>query len=329
MAALAHSWTDRLPTQAQKAVAIEDHLRREFRYDLGSPSGGKPSPVDDFLFVSKRGHCEFFSTAMALMLRAVGIPSRNVTGFVGGTYNRFGHYYAVREGDAHSWVEAYINDPGVTGWVTYDPTPAAGAQPLEDTSGVLVYLRDVLEALSQRWNTYVVNYDIRTQVRILEDMHRRYEALRSKTGTNKGGLERWTRMSRVAALALILVVALAVVWRLLGLRKPPKEEEEAKAPRDAAAQAATALYQLLEAALALRGIPRPASLPPLRHALELEEKQHPLAPEVLSLTQVYLDTRFGHRALTENDRKAFEQAVKEVRLRRIDPPVSVGPPSSG
>ena len=60
---------------------------------------------------------------MAVMLRTVGIPSRNVTGFVGGTWNRFGRYYAVREGDAHSWVEAYIDDPGRPTWQTFDPTP--------------------------------------------------------------------------------------------------------------------------------------------------------------------------------------------------------------
>ena len=64
--------------------------------------GGKPQPLDHFLFESKRGHCEFFSTAMAMMLRELGIPSRNVTGFVGGTYNRVSRSYTVRQGDAHS-----------------------------------------------------------------------------------------------------------------------------------------------------------------------------------------------------------------------------------
>jgi transglutaminase-like putative cysteine protease len=102
IADLAHQWTDALPGAEAKASAIQERLRHDFAYDLHSPSAGKPQPVDHFLFESKRGHCEFFSTAMALMLRTVGIPSRNVTGFVGGTWNRFGRYYAVREGDAHS-----------------------------------------------------------------------------------------------------------------------------------------------------------------------------------------------------------------------------------
>ena len=62
----------------------------------------------------------------------------------------------MREGDAHSWVEAYIDDPAHPGWLTFDPTPPSGAQPLENTTGILVYARDIVEALSQRWNRFVV-----------------------------------------------------------------------------------------------------------------------------------------------------------------------------
>lgn len=319
MASLAHAWADKEVTQLAKARAIEEHLKREYRYDTASPSSGKPHPVDDFLFESKRGHCEFFSTSMALMLRAVGIPSRNVTGFVGGTYNRFGHYYAVREGDAHSWVEGYVTDPGRTGWVTFDPTPPAGAQPLEDTTGVFVYLRDVLEALSQRWNTYIVGYDLRTQIRLFDDVHRRYEALRSKTGANHGSLERWTRPSRILVVLLVLAVTVFYGWRQLRLRKAATRQEDEANPQQATAVAATSLYRQLEAVLSLRGIGRPASLPPLRHAMELTLRHHPLAPEVLALTNVYLDTRFGHRKLSEADVREYEQRVREVRVRKLDP----------
>src|SRR5690606_11477473 len=124
-----------------------------------------------------------------IMLREIGIPSRNVTGFVGGTYNRFGRYYAVRQGDAHSWVEAYLHG----GWPTFDPTPTSGAQPLQETTGAWVYMRGLLEALSQRWNRYVIGYDLKTQIRIFDDLSRRYERLRSQTGANRGAIEKLTR----------------------------------------------------------------------------------------------------------------------------------------
>jgi transglutaminase-like putative cysteine protease len=312
---LARKWTDGLPTVFQKAKAIEDHLRKDYRYDTNSPSGAAKQPLDDFLFVSHRGHCEFFSTAMAIMLRDVGVPSRNVTGFVGGTYNRFGKYYAVREGDAHSWVEAYIDDVGRPTWMTFDPTPSAGAQPLEDTTGPWVYLRDLVEALSQRWNRYVVGYDLRTQVHLFEDISRRYERLRSRTGVNHGPLDKLTRAPAVAGSLLGLSVLAYLAWkrrRSAGSTETRRTGE----PPDRNLETATMLYRALEGALALNGITRPVSLPPLRHAEDLRARRHPLAEEVVALTLVYLEARFGGNRLDDDSRRAFERRVRAIRAWR-------------
>lgn len=316
IAALAHTWSDDQPSAYLKAKAIEDHLKHDYKYQLGSPSGGKPQPVDHFLFESKRGHCEFFSTAMAIMLREIGIPSRNVTGFVGGTYNRFGRYYAVRQGDAHSWVEAYLDDP-IHGWVTFDPTPTSGAQPLQETTGAWVYARDLVEALSQRWNRYVVGYDLKTQVRIFEDLSKRYERLRQQTGTNTGVAERATRPSVLAGVVLLAGVGLYVLWRRRrGPKLPAKGPDDARTT-DPKLEAAAALYRTLEIALASQGIGRPAGLPPLRHAEELVARHHPLAAPVLDLTQQYLEARFGGGAIA--DTAAYEREVREIRAYRPEP----------
>ncbi len=314
---LAHRWTDDLGTPQEKATAIEDHLRREFIYDLHSPSSGTPEPVDHFLFESHRGHCEFFSTAMALMLRTVGVPSRNVTGFVGGTWNRFGRYYAVREGDAHSWVEAYIDDPVRPTWRTFDPTPPGGAQPIEPPEGAYYYLRDLVDALSQRWDTYVVGYDLRKQVHIFEDLSRRYERLRSRAGVDRGPLDALTRGPVVVGAGLALLGVVYALWRRR--RRPrPGEGDATQRANDIRLGAAAALYRGLEVALQLQGITRAASVPPLRHAEELKSRSHPLADEVLSLTQVYLEARFGGAALTDAARRNFERRVRVIRSARPD-----------
>ena len=312
LAALAHTWTDDQPTPLAKAKAIEDHLRHDYRYDLASPSSGTPQPVDHFLFESKRGHCEFFSTAMAMLLREIGIPSRNVTGFVGGTYNRFGHYYAVREGDAHSWIEAYVDDPTSPGWITFDPTPASGAQPLGDTTGTWVYLRDLVEALSQRWNTYVVGYDLRTQVRLVEGIGTRYDGLRKNVGLDKGALGKLTRGPVVATAALLLALLAYVVWKRRG-RTTGAKPREAKSTQERALLAATALYRSLETALAVKGLRRPAGLPPLRFAEQLQARAHPLAGTVLKLTSLYLEARFGGADVDGEMREEYEEGVKRVR----------------
>lgn len=324
---LAHEWADNEPTAYLKAKAIETHLKTEFKYDTASPSAGKPQPVDHFLFESKRGHCEFFSTTMALMLREIGIPSRNVTGFVGGTYNRFGRYYAVREGDAHSWVEAYIDDP-YRAWHTFDPTPTAGARPLQDTTGAYVYLRDLVEALSQRWNRYVIGYDLKTQVRIFDDISRRYQRLREKTGVNTGVAEKVTRGPVVAGVFLLAAIGAYVYWKR---RRNPKKEGEGDKPNDVVdpkLEAATALYRALEIALSAQGISRPASLPPLKHAEELVAKHHPLGDDVLVLTNRYLEARFGGVTIDDDAQKDFERRVRDIKTYKPpEPSAAAAPPA--
>jgi transglutaminase-like putative cysteine protease len=321
---LAHEWSDGQPTQYLKAKAIEEHLKREYKYDTTSPSGGKPNPVDHFLFESRRGHCEFFSTTMALMLREIGIPSRNVTGFVGGVYNRFGRYYAVRQGDAHSWVEAYLDDP-IRGWTTFDPTPTSGAQPLQETTGAWVYMRDLVEALSQRWNRYVIGYDFKTQVRLFDDVSKRYEKLREKTGANHGLAERITRGPVVTGILFVVGLAAYFFWKRRSKAKDVKDEGDAPPRIDPKIEEATALYRTLEVALTSHGIGRPPSLPPLRHAETLVARSHPLADDILALTARYIEARFGGVAIDEAAHKDFERRVKEIRSFKAPPdaPASV------
>ncbi len=313
---LVMGWTANELTDEAKARAIETHLKTEYGYDLGSPSGGKASPVDDFLFVSKRGHCEFFSTSMALLLREIGIPSRNVTGFVGGTYNRFGNYYAVREGDAHSWVEAFIEDPqnpGTGSWVTFDPTPASGAQPLGDTTGAWVYVRDLVEAMSQRWNAYVVNYDMNQQLRLADSASRWYDTKRKSVGMDHGFVGKVTRGPVVAGALGILAVLGYVLWQRRRWRKTARKETKATEPTERSLAVAAALYKSLETALVGHGLTRAPSTPPLRFAEMLAERKHPLAGEVLSLTGIYLSARFGRELLDPPATRAFETRVKAIR----------------
>lgn len=314
---LARAFAEGQTTPLGKAKAIEEHLRNDYRYDVTSPSGGKPQPLDHFLFETKRGHCEFFSTAMVMMLREVGIPARNVTGFVGGTYNRFGKYYAVREGDAHSWVEAYLDDPQL-GWVTFDPTPTSAARPLQDTGGALVYLRDFVEALSQRWNRYVVGYDLGTQVRLFEEASRKYDSARAKAGIKEGVAGKVTQAPVVAAIIVGLGVAGYTFWR----RQKPKAqtpEQKVEAKRSRAALLVTELYQSLESALSVQGIARPVAVPPLRYAEDLVRRNHPLADEVHAMTLTYLEVRFGGVELDDTKRKGFERGVKNVRAYKPIP----------
>ncbi len=134
MYGLAHRVTDGKRTTYQAVHAIQEHLQRRYTYSESPPQ--HDYPLAAFLFEDRSGYCQQFSGAMALMLRMVGIPSRVAAGFSAGQPAGRKSEYAVRDLDAHSWVEVYFN--GI-GWVTFDPTPAIA--PAESQASGLGLLR--------------------------------------------------------------------------------------------------------------------------------------------------------------------------------------------
>ncbi len=287
------------------ARALEHGLREGYRYDLSSPSGAAADPLDHFLFESKRGHCEFYSTAMAMMLRLRGVPSRNVTGFVGGTYNRFGEFYAVRQGDAHSWVEAYLPD---LGWTRFDPTPPSNAAPQAATEGFVAILREMVEAAAQGWQRNVEGFDLQKQIgiaRTLRDLFR--SSAQPKAGAPSADRVDWRTVG--LGLAVLALAIAAAVWRFRRRRSGAKQG----ATSEHSKQRSIELYLKLEAALRIRGVPRPSGTPPRTHAEALEEAGHPVGAEARALTEIYLGARFGGEELgveTERDVRARIQALR-------------------
>ncbi|HET9959737.1 MAG TPA: transglutaminaseTgpA domain-containing protein, partial [Polyangiaceae bacterium] len=309
---LSREWTRGLSEPLDLARALETRLRQNYRYDLDSPAGAAANPLEDFLFVSKRGHCEFYSTAMAVMLRSLGVPSRNVTGFIGGSYNRFARSYAVRQGDAHSWVEAYLPRRG---WTRFDPTPPASSAPKSEMRGLAATLRDIVEAAAQRWNRHVINYDLKQQVGLLRSVRDEYRSVMQRAGWFGRLLQspRW-----LVGAVLAVVGAYFLIRRL---RRRTDKRAEVPAPRKAAELRARRIveqYRALELALVARGIPRPSSTPPLAHARALQAAGHPLADEVLALTEQYVRVRFGGEAFEDAHRKRFSERVRAIKQARLE-----------
>ncbi len=161
-----------------RAMAIENYLQAKFGYTLQLPGQWESDPLAAFLFVRKKGHCEYFASSMAVMLRTLGIPARVVNGFRGGQYNDVTASYIVREKDAHSWVEAYFPEYG---WVTFDPTPANGIEaPATGWSRTALYM----DAMRELWREWIINYDFTHQMRLSA-------ALASETGRAQFGIRWW------------------------------------------------------------------------------------------------------------------------------------------
>ncbi len=135
---------------------MERYLRTHFGYTLQLGRSAQRDPLAYFLFERKQGHCEYFASAMAVMLRTLRIPSRVVNGFRTGEFNDVTSQYLVRASNAHSWVEAYF--PGY-GWISFDPTPAAPAEVRTGWSRWALYA----DAMASFWREWVVSYDVSHQ----------------------------------------------------------------------------------------------------------------------------------------------------------------------
>jgi protein-glutamine gamma-glutamyltransferase len=282
-----------------KSVVLESYLRRNFGYTLNL--AGKPGadPLAQFLFVTKAGHCEYFASAMAVMLRTLGIPSREVNGFLPGEYNDVAGDYIVRASDAHSWVEAYF--PG-SGWITFDPTPAATGS----EAGLFSRLNLYLDWIQLNWNEWVVNYDFAHQLVMAKNVRQNStdysESMRRwfRRAQERGmtGLMEWQRrhsyLSMVFPVALVfLLVVLRFDWirsiaRWLSLALQMRQPTALRNNPQLASRLYTEMLRILEK----RGYMRAETQTPGEFAATLT-LQPGLGSAVGEFTSLYAEARFG------------------------------------
>jgi transglutaminase-like putative cysteine protease len=320
ISALAQSVAGALERPIEKAQRIEGFLRGAggYRYSLEQPDTGGKDPLQVFLFEAKAGHCEYFSTAMAIMMRALGLPARNVTGFLGADYNPYGGYYAVRNGNAHSWVEVLIDGK----WVTFDPTPAS-RQVSAVPSGLAVKLRQMVDALRVRWAEYIVEFNIRDQARALRSFAAWYQSLRGdrraaqrrsdSTDDDRGGLDVPLRPDWRWFIAIMSIFGVGVLW----VRWNRKRRRQNRAGRhlDPDRDRAVRLYLSLEDSLRQAGQARPPDVTPAEHAEQLRRSGFPAFDEVSEITDAYLATRFGETRMSPYEFHRLRHMSRSIRAR--------------
>ncbi|HXH66912.1 MAG TPA: DUF3488 and transglutaminase-like domain-containing protein [Candidatus Limnocylindrales bacterium] len=300
----------RIPQLAQKIVAtadnpydksvlLETYLRRNFGYTLNL--AGKPGadPLAQFLFVTKAGHCEYFASAMAVMLRTLGIPSREVNGFLPGEFNDLAGDYIVRASDAHSWVEAYFPD---NGWITFDPTPPSNGS----EAGLFSRLNLYVDWMQLTWNEWVINYDFTHQLAMAKNVRQnstdysesfRHWFQRSQERGMAGLIEWQRRHSYLSVGFPVALVFLLVVLRLDWIRSLARWLTLALQMRQPTAlrnnpQLASRLYAELLRVLEKRGYTRAETQTPGEFAATLAIQPN-LATAVGEFTSLYTEARFG------------------------------------
>ncbi|MBF0555711.1 MAG: DUF3488 domain-containing transglutaminase family protein [Nitrospirae bacterium] len=170
------------------------------------------SPLSEFLFKTKSGNCEYFASAMAVMLRASGIAANVIGGYKGGQYNNLGGYYIVMQKNAHVWVEAYIDGEG---WRRYDPTPAAAFSiSIESKGALLRTLQTSFDALNYYWGVFVINYNFDRQLSMLKKLRTNINVPVMKSSL----LKVRTALKRMKTTASLMAAALAVILLIIALR---------------------------------------------------------------------------------------------------------------
>lgn len=300
---LAAEATTGAATAYDKAVAIERYLRTQFAYtlDLGNPSA---DPLAWFLFERRAGHCEYFASAMTVMLRTLQIPARYVTGFLPGEYNDVGSDFIVRASDAHSWVEVYF--PGY-GWIPFDPTPPS-ATAGRGLWGRLGLYWDWLELM---WVDWVINYNVQQQMALGRNLQRASvtwsQQLRSWWTSSRRSASRavmrWQRdlvhaaqesPASTAAVLILAGLAIAVLFHGRAFREALLALAARlgwRIPQGAAAEIATANYRRMLRQFERRGHRKAAAQTPLEFAASLPAPS--LAAPVAELTAHYHAARFG------------------------------------
>ncbi len=263
--------------EAYITSVLQKFNNEEFFYTLEPPALGS-NPVDRFLFDTRQGFCEHYASAFAVMMRAVGIPSRIVLGYQGGEFNPFGQYMIVRQADAHAWTEVWLPDRG---WYRIDPTAAvaperirsgrsgamfdgiAASWGLRAPSEWLYQLTLSWDALSASWNEWILGYGPQNQGKFMEWL----------------GMDDpdWRKM--MLTMLAIVIVLITIISVMLMLRyRPPRKD------------AAAILYKKFTVKA---GVMPSRGETPLSYAMRLAGERAGMANDADSITAQYLAARYG------------------------------------
>ena len=321
IAELAGSVTARAATSYEKTTAVLQHLLSNYAYSLDADTAISSRPIDEFLFTRKTGYCEHYATAMVLMLRTVGIPSRLVTGFLATEWNEFGNYYTVRQRDAHAWVEVYFPQ---SGWITMDPTPS---NPTAPVSSLWVAFQRFSESMRLHWDRVFIRYSGRDQLALIHSLRDGSDSVRDALGQWTSGLgaeaaqfvESWVERvqtvhhSIVWALIVIGIISVGCVIFLVSNRW--RYGRSAERPTARTQQQIVHMYRKMLELAARRGLHITPSTTSTEVSRLVGERWADAESRVARLTTLYCRGRFGVGSLSSEE---LMQAVEDIgALKRL------------
>ena len=322
---LADEITARSQNAYDKASNIERHLIAHYAYTLDLSGAHGEDPLADFLFVRRSGHCEYFASAMTVLLRSEGIPARYVTGFLPGEYNDVGGDYIVRESDAHAWVEVYFPPYG---WITFDPTPPGN----EKHGGVFDRLSLYWDSFQFTWSEWVVNYDFSHQITLALNAQqasrswsdRARDFYHQTQDRSMRSILAFDRRAEASPLFLpaLLVFLLSLLFYLRGRSLigylVQRWSLRARRGGHLTAPLAALEYKEMLRLLERRGWKKADSQTPLEFAAALAAPD--LAGPVARLTELYQSARFGNHPARIDQMSSLLRLIRDsLRARQPQP----------
>jgi len=316
------------PNDRLIADAIQRHLEERCAYTLDLPDvPDGVDPISGFLFQTRRGHCEYFASAMCAMLRSIGVRARVVTGFRVSEYNSVGGYYVVRQKSAHAWVEAWTDE---SGWLTFDPSPQEVVEELHDSGrGVLAAIRDLYEYLEFKWVDNIITYDRTQRSGVMEALDSRLDTFnRFGHGVSQRVTDflrrihaRWFakplgQALGVGVLALIAVAMFLGVRGILRRRRRVRRLKLESAERREQHRLAVSLefYLQMQAMLERAGYTKPAWQTPANFAQTLVHDDQERFAAVPPLTRMFYEIRFGGRPLDAERGQEIDRYLQQLRV---------------
>lgn len=296
--ALAASWRRQGLSDADiVAAAVEFFRTNPFIYTLQPPALPHDA-VDQFLFESRQGFCEHYASAFAVLLRAAGLPTRVVTGYLGGEMNPLSDYMIVRQSDAHAWTEVWLQGQG---WVRMDATAFIAPERVEQglsnalpshepipflarSGGLLKTLNLQWDALNTAWNRWVLGYDPELQKQFLA----------------RFGLGEWHRM--IVALSFATSLTLALIALLLLM--------DSQRSNDPLVVAYARFCRKLER----QGLGRRPNEGPYDYAARVGRSRPDIAVQVQAITRLYSHLRYEAEKPDATDVRRLVRQVRDLSL---------------
>lgn len=315
----------------EKAKAVESYLQNNFGYTLQLKAGGE-QPLSDFLFNVREGHCEYFASAMAIMLRTQGIATRVVNGFQTGEFNQTANVFVVKQKDAHSWVEVYFPKENV--WIPFDPTPFAGRTDDANaaaTNSITGKISSFFVALETFWIQYFVAYDNQEQRSLFSSVKNEFNKYQGKSAfwlnNTQEKLAEWWREIRgdkgyqqsliaigyaVGCVSAFVLGIIFLIWLFKKITKSDFWQKFLSWLKNKNDASIVEFYERMQKVLASRGFTRAAHQTPLEFAFALQ------MPEAVSITEKYNRVRFGEKDLTDDEKGKIEIWLKTLENENQD-----------